>query len=57
MKETVKSALLQIIVFLLLFLFFLESYVKLLISTRNLEKEKEEAMKEIVGNRHSSELT
>ena len=50
MKETLKSAQLQIIVFLLLllFLFFLESYVKLLISTRNLEKEKEEAMKEML---------
>ena len=34
--------------FWFMFLFFSESYAKLLISTKNLEKEKEEAMKQLV---------
>ena len=34
--------------FWFMFLFFTESYAKLLISTKNLEKEKEEAMKQLV---------
>ena len=49
-RDSLTSALLQIIVLFVVvnFCFFSESYVKLLISTRNLEKEKEEAMKEML---------
>ena len=48
MKETLSTISNSANICFVTFFFFSESYVKVLISTRNLEKEKEEAMKEML---------